>query len=167
MSHARALKRVQRFLSAMTLALFLGTIAELLSVKHYGEPIKLVPFALCLLGCAALAAVRLRPGRRVFLAVRAFMAVTMLGSLLGVYEHIEGNLETSREIHRHLATMARIKAMLTGRDPIAAPGMLAVAALLLIAATYVAETLARPDAGEPSHAAPASPPTPLRAWRSA
>lgn len=166
-NHTRALERVGAFLHGMTLLLLLGTIGELVAVKHYGEAIKLVPFALCVLGGVALAAAWFRPGRRVFLAVRAFMVVTMLGSLLGVYEHLEGNLETSREIHKHLATTARIKAMLSGADPIAAPGMLAVAALLLIAATYVSQALAGSGAGRDEIPSAAWKPTPLRTSRSA
>ena len=166
-SHTHALERVRTFLHAMTLLLFLGTIGELIAVKHYGEATKLVPFARCVLGCVALAAAWLRPGRCVFLAIRAFMVVTMFGSLLGVYEHIQGNLETSREIHKHLATTARIKAALSGADPIAAPGTLAVAALLLIAATFVSQALAGPDADRDDAGAVAWKPTPLRTPRSA
>jgi hypothetical protein len=145
MSPERTLERVRAFLHLMALLLFLGTIGELLSVKHYGEPIKLVPFALCGLGILAVVAVWTRPTRATLLGVRAVMIVTMFGSLLGVYEHIQGNLELAREIHRRATTMQRIKQTLTGRDPIAAPGMLAVAALLLLAATFVTTALARPE----------------------
>lgn len=145
MSHERALARLRTFLYLMALGLFLGTIAELLMVKHYGETLKLVPFALCGVGCVVIFVVWLRPQRLILLAVRVLMLGIMAGSLLGVYEHIQGNLEFAQEIHRHATTMARIKQVLTGHNPIAAPGMLAVAALLLIAATYVTSALSVPE----------------------
>ena len=168
MGPTRALERIGVFLHVMALGLFLGTIGELFAVKHYGEPIKLLPIALCVIGCLALAAAWLRPSRRGLQSVRGLMVFTLIGSLIGVYEHIQGNLELSQEIHRHMATMARIKAVLTGRNPLAAPGMLAVAALLLIAATYVTEALAKPGAGRAEKGeAEVRKPTPMRAWRSA
>ena len=101
------------------------------------------------------------------LGVRAVMMATMLGSLLGVYEHIEGNLEFSKEVHRHATTMERIKQVLTGRSPLAAPGMLAVAALLLIAATFVTQSLSKPAAAEAEPAAVSWSPTAMRSSRTA
>lgn len=148
MSHERALARVRTFLHVIALGLFMGTIGELLMVKHYGEPLKLVPFALCGAGCLAIVAAWRWPRQLVLLGVRGLMLGTMAGSLVGVYAHIEGNLASAQEIHRHATTVERIKQVLTGRNPIAAPGMLAVATLLLIAATYVTSALASPERSE-------------------
>lgn len=130
------LHRLGTFLHLLSIVLFAGTIAELLSVKHYGEPIRLVPFALCGLGLLALAAVWVRPTRGIVLVTRALMAVIAAGSLLGVYEHVRGNLEFAREVHPHASTIELLKATLTGRDPLMAPGILAVGAVIAIAATY-------------------------------
>jgi len=164
-SHGRALERVRVFLYAMTLLMFIGTIGELVAVKHYGGTIKLIPFALCVLGILGVVAAQLSERGSVLIAIRAVMAATMAGSLFGVYEHIQGNLATSKEIHRHLATVQRIEQTLQGRDPIAAPGMLAVGALLLIAATYVTTALARPENRLPNTEPMMREPTQLRSSR--
>ena len=168
MSHGRALERIRAFLYAMTLLLFIGTIAELLAVKHYGETLKLVPFALCVLGIVAVAVAWFSARPPVLLAIRAFMVVTMAGSVLGVYEHLQGNLATSKEIHRHATTMQRIEQTLQGRDPIAAPGMLAIGALLLIAATYVTASLGAPSRqSDVRNSLKIEKPTPFRSSRTA
>ena len=140
------LRRLRAFLVLLATALFAGTIGELLAAKHYRDPIQLVPFALCGLGLLALGAIWTRPSRGAILAVRALMIVIALGSVLGVYEHLAGNYEFVHEVRPSADTWALAKATLTGRDPLLAPGILAVGAALAIAATYATAALeaARP-----------------------
>jgi hypothetical protein len=146
MSQDLTLRRLRAFLVLLAAALFAGTIGELLAAKHYGDPIQLVPFALCGLGLLALGVIRTRPSRGTILAVRALMIVIALGSVLGVYEHIAGNYEFVREVRPGADAWSLAKATLTGRDPLLAPGILAVGAALAIAATYATAALeaARP-----------------------
>jgi len=127
MSERQTLDRLQLFLRLLATGLFVGTIAELIVVGHDDDPIQFVPFLLCGLGLLALAAVWKRPGAIMVLA---------LGSLLGVCEHIEGNIAFVREIHPHAGTATLVKAALTGGAPLMAPGILAIGAAVAIAATY-------------------------------
>ena len=136
MTPRATLSRLRAFLHALAAGLFLGTIGELLSVKHYGEPVRLIPFALCLLGLIVLAVAWFRPGRRVLLASTGLLTVIAASSLLGVYFHVEGNLELVHEVHRHPTTRQLVEAALTGRNPLLAPGTLAVAAVIALAALY-------------------------------
>jgi hypothetical protein len=141
MNESAALGRLTRFLHLLAAGLFVGTIAELIAAKHYDSTMQLVPFALCGLGLMAVATLTMRPTRPVVLATRALMLVTAGGSLLGVYEHVTGNLEFVHEVRRHADTMTVVKQTLQGADPILAPGVLAIAAAITLAATYATSVM--------------------------
>jgi hypothetical protein len=133
-----ALQHLRLFLCSLSALVFAGAIAELLSVKHYGDRVQLIPFAMCGIGLALLLLFWWRPGPGVLKVMRVMMGLIALSSLMGVYEHIEGNLGFAREVHLHADRMALLNAALTGRDPLMAPEILAVAATIAIAASYAA-----------------------------
>jgi hypothetical protein len=136
-------QRLRTFLLALAGSMCAGTIIELLLAEHTESPTQFIPFVLCGLGLAAVAAALLRPSRSTLLALRAVMALLLAGSLLGVYEHFEGNLEFVQEI-RPAATFAAVwLEVLKGAAPLLAPGILAVVALIAIASTYYHPALAR------------------------
>ncbi|MFN8468380.1 MAG: hypothetical protein U0X20_22675, partial [Caldilineaceae bacterium] len=58
------------------------------------------------------------------------------GSLLGIYEHVAGNIAFAQEILPGTPTADLLLEGLTGANPFLAPGMLAVGALIALAATY-------------------------------
>ena len=136
MNDLTALARLRNQLFALAAILFCGTIAELLAAKHYQSPTQLVPFGLCGLGLmtVALAWKGSQPNIRV--AVRIIMVVIASGSLWGIYEHVTGNLSFVHEVRPHASGMMVLKATLQGGDPILAPGVLAVAAVVTILATF-------------------------------
>jgi hypothetical protein len=142
MNERTALTRLRAFLHLLAAGLFVGTVAELLAAKHYDETVKLVPFALCGLGLAAIAVVWKRPDRRTVTVVRALMLVIALGSLWGIYEHVTGNLDFVHEVRPHADAKTVLKAGVQGGDPILAPAVLAVGAAVALAATYATATLA-------------------------
>jgi hypothetical protein len=145
MTERRTLSRLLTFLYALSFALFLGTIGELFAVKHYGdgERIRVLPFGLCIAGGLAVIAVWWRPSRTTFAVVRATMMVIALGSLLGLYEHLNGNYGFVREVRPNASLRTKIIETLTGHAPLMAPGVLAVAAIVAIAGTYAGAALAR------------------------
>src|SRR4051812_19253384 len=104
MSEATRLRRLQAFLNVVAILLFAGTIVELVAVKHYQELMQLVPFALCIAGIGAIGWVWRRPAPRAALAARVLMLVIAAGSLLGVYEHLEGNYSFAHDIHPRAST---------------------------------------------------------------
>ena len=129
-------ERLRRFLLITAACLCVGTVVELLLAKHYGEPMQLVPFGLCAVGLvAALAALR-SPSRASLLALRGVMGLNLLGSLLGVYEHLEGNASFALELRPGAGWSDVLLPTLTGAAPLLAPGILALAAALAVAATY-------------------------------
>jgi hypothetical protein len=141
------LSRLRRFLLALSAALLCGAVAELWLVGHTEDPVQLLPFVLCGLGAAAAVATLLRPpGRATLWALRVIMLLVAAGSLLGVYLHVESNAELERELNPAMTTGQILFGALGGANPLLAPGVLAVAAVLALAATYQHPALERAGA---------------------
>jgi hypothetical protein len=143
MSDQGVLARLRTFLLLLAAGLSAGALVELWAAEHTEEPIQWLPFILCGLSLAATLAALLRPQRGVLLALRGIMALMVLGSLLGIYEHVAGNIGFAQEIRPSTAGFDLLLAGLTGANPLLAPGMLAVAALVALAATYYHPALGR------------------------
>jgi hypothetical protein len=128
--------RLRRFLLVVAAASCLGIGTELWLAEHTGESMQLVPFALCGLGFVASVAALLRPNRQTLLVLRLVMIPVALGSLLGVWEHLEGNLEFVRELQPSASAGAALLEAIYGAAPLLAPIALALIAVLALAATY-------------------------------
>src|SRR3954451_15181024 len=133
------LRTVRRVLTGLAALLFAGATGELIAVKHYDDKVQLLPFVLCGIGLICLMGAVLHPATRVVTLIRVAMLAIAAGSAFGVWEHLAGNADFYKEIHPHATTSTLVKQALTGRDPLMAPGILAVAALLTILVTYLAE----------------------------
>lgn len=147
MSDRQRLRRLRSVLFALAATLFLGTVIELLAVKHYDSRLQLLPFALCGIGFVAVAIAWTKPLPKAVLAIRLLMFLTAVGSLWGVYAHIEGNYDFAREIRPRESMTAHIRSALTGRDPLIAPGILAIGAIVTLAATYTTASEVYAEAG--------------------
>lgn len=139
-------QRLRKFLLLLAGGICVGTVVELLLATHWEGPVQWIPFGLCLLGLAAIITVLRRPQRSAILALRAVMVVVALGSLYGVWEHLEGNLGFAQEIRPNATTFQWLLGGLSGGNPLLAPGILALAAIVALAATYYHPVLGkRPD----------------------
>ncbi len=136
MTDAVVLLRLRRFLLIISALLFLGTVVELWLANHTKTVVQLIPFALCGIGLIVLSVVLLYPRRAAMLALRACMVMVLLGSLFGVYEHVSGNIAFQSEIHPNANTREFVMGAIGGASPLLAPGILALAAVLALAATY-------------------------------
>ncbi|HEX8129561.1 MAG TPA: hypothetical protein VF527_10705 [Pyrinomonadaceae bacterium] len=136
MSPADVLSRLRRFLLAFSIALLAGALLELWLIGHTEDPVQFVPFVLCGLGMLAVVAALARPRRATLMVLRVCMALVVLGSLVGIYLHVESNLALQREISPNATAGATLFGALGGANPLLAPGILAVAAMLALAATY-------------------------------
>jgi hypothetical protein len=143
------LARLRRFLLVLAGLLFVGTLTELGFTNHMESPVQLIPFALCGLGILAVLAALARPSRAVLLALRAGMILVTLGSLFGLYEHFSENLAFQLEIQPNAAAGDVLVKALGGANPLLAPGILALAAVLAAAATYSHPSL-QPGEGDKS-----------------
>ena len=148
MIDAVVLLRLRRFLLVTSALLFAGTLGELWLINHTEDPVQFIPFVLCGLGLLVLLVVRFRPRRATMLALRAVMALVVLGSLVGVYLHVESNLAFVREIQPNAPTREAVLGALGGANPLLAPGILSLAAMLAMAATYYHPALKKGDEAE-------------------
>ncbi len=129
-------QRQRRFLLLVSAAICVGTVLELLLTEHMGSAIQYVPFVLCGLGLTIVLLVLFRSKRRTLLALRIVMIIVALGSGFGMVEHLEHNVAFEMEI-RPNATISEVWLdALQGANPLLAPGILALAAVLAIGATY-------------------------------
>jgi len=136
MSTAEVLRRLRLFLLVLSSLLFMGTLVELWLVNHTEDAIQWLAFILAGLGLLATLSVLFRRGRKIVLVLRGCMLVVVLGSLFGIYEHVSNNIAFEREIHPNATFSQLAWKGLGGANPLLAPGTLAVAGLLALAATY-------------------------------
>lgn len=136
MTDAETDGRIRRFLLGLTGLIFALTPVELWLADHTGEPAQAIPFVLCGLGLAAVAGVLLRPQRWTLVGLRATMVLVAAGGVVGGALHLLGNVRFEQEI-RPSATLAEaFLSGLKGANPLLAPGLLVIAALIALAASY-------------------------------
>ncbi len=130
------LARLRRFLLWLAGLLFAGSLLELTFIGHVKTPVQFIPFGLCAVGLAATGAALARPRRPILLALRWSMGLVALGGLFGMLEHVQNNVAFKLETQPGATLGALVKAGLGGANPLLAPAILALAALLAAAATY-------------------------------
>ncbi|HMB92676.1 MAG TPA: hypothetical protein VKP65_17625 [Rhodothermales bacterium] len=127
---------LRRFLLVVAGCVFAGTVVELLFVGHAESIIQLVPFVLCAVGALVVVVAFYAPRRRSLRALRGVMVLMVLGSGFGIYEHLTHNFAFELEIRPNATVGDVFWEALAGASPLIAPGILALAAVLAIAATY-------------------------------
>ena len=143
------LARLRLFLLVVSGGIFVGTVVELLFTEHMESLVQLIPYGLCGLGILMVALALWYPRRATLLALRVSMLIIAAGSIFGLYEHLSGNLAFELELHPTESLVEALPAALSGVAPFLAPGILALAALLALAATYYHPALVRRN--EPSN----------------
>jgi hypothetical protein len=99
---------------------------------------QLVPLVLCAVGLVAVLLAWKRPARDTVQTMRALMLVTAGASLLGMWQHIQGNVGFIHEMHPNVSGWPLIVGALTGRAPLLASGALAATGAVAIVATFAA-----------------------------
>ena len=135
-SAAEVLKRVRRFLLVLSLLLFAGALVELWLVGHTEEFVQWIAFVLAGAGALSALVVLFHFSRATVRVLRLCMLVIVLGSLFGIYQHVSGNVAFAREVKPNSSTTELVWRGFQGGNPLLAPGVLAVAAVLALSATY-------------------------------
>ena len=135
--------RLRLFLLALAGFIFVGSVVELALEGHRASPVQWIPFVLSGLGIVTVTAVLISPARSTIWGLRGAMGLAFLGSLFGMFEHIEHNLAFALEIRPNATVSDVFFEALRGANPLLAPGILALAALLALAATYYHPILKR------------------------
>ncbi len=139
--------RMRRLLLLVLGVGMLGTGAELLLLEHYETWEQWLPLALLAIGLTGTAAVRRRPGRGAVLALRVIATAFLLSGALGIYFHIEANVEFERELDATVGGSELVWEALTGAMPALAPGSMALLGLIGFVITAGHPAL-QPDDGE-------------------
>lgn len=137
--------RIRRWLLILSVLSFGVTVVELILQEHTGEPLQLLPFALCGIGIVAVLAVLLRPGRSTIVMMRITMLIVGMGGVLGLAVHLLRNIGFEQEIRPNAATLDVVLNALKGASPLLAPGAIVFAALLGIIAAYEHPRLGQPQ----------------------
>jgi hypothetical protein len=137
------LSRLRVWLLLLASGLFIGTLLELFLIEHTEDPVQLIPFVLCGIGLLSLAIALLRQRRTALLTLRGCMIIIVGGGLFGVYEHVSNNIAFLLEIQPNATTAEVVSKALGGANPLLAPAMLTLAAVLALTATYYHPALAK------------------------
>jgi hypothetical protein len=127
---------LRRLLLGLMLLGMLGLGAELLLLEHFENVWQWVPLVLLAVGFLLGAAVWMRPGRATLRAFRALSAVFVVAGALGMYLHLDGNVEFERESDSGLRGLPLVWEALRGATPALAPGALAQLGLLGLALAH-------------------------------
>ena len=130
------LLRLRQFLIIISAGVFVMTVTELSFLSHWTEAIQYLPFALSGLGLITLPMAYFRTGRLTLGLLRWSMIIIAVCSLIGFYEHMANNFAFQKEIQPNAATQEYVLAMLEGANPVLAPGILTLGAVVGLAATY-------------------------------
>jgi hypothetical protein len=136
MSAAEILRRLRLFLLALTCLLLMGTLLELWLVNHTDDAVQWVPFVLAGAGILVALIVLARPRPATVRLLRWCMLLLIVGSMFGIFEHVSNNISFEREIQPNATVNRLIWRGFSGPNPLLAPGTLAIAAVLALAATY-------------------------------
>ena len=128
--------RLRQLLWGIALLATLFTPLELIFSKHYQEPSMLIPFAMVGLALVGLLAVWRWPSRQILWLFQGVMGLLFVVSALGVWFHLQGNLEVVREVTPNLAGWPMLWKVLSGAAPALAPGLLAFVGMLGLAFTF-------------------------------
>ncbi|NKB70245.1 MAG: hypothetical protein GKR89_24505 [Candidatus Latescibacteria bacterium] len=114
----------------------LGICAELLLLGHFESNQQRIPLALIILCLAALAWHGLSRGATPLRAFRLIAGLLALSGLLGLYYHIQANIEFETEMYPDRQGLELAWEALRGALPALAPGAIVQLALLGLAYTY-------------------------------
>jgi hypothetical protein len=127
---------LRRLLLALMLLGMLGLMAELLLLEHFEDVWQWVPLVSLAIGFLLALAVWKRPGPATLRAFRAMSAVFVAAGALGMYLHLDGNVEFERESDASIRGLPLLWEALQGATPALAPGALAQLGLLGLALAY-------------------------------
>ena len=136
MNPEHVLTKLRQYLLIIAAGIFVMTVTELFFLSHWNETIQFLPFALSGLGLLTLAFAYFRPTRGILNGMRWSMLVIAACSLIGFYEHMVNNYGFWLVIKPNATTWDLIKATLEGANPVLAPGILMLGAVIGLMALY-------------------------------
>ena len=137
---------LRQLLLALILVGTVGLEVELALLRHAETRNQLIPHVALLTGLIATVAVYVRPGPVTLRSFQTVMFVFLVVGALGVYLHVQGNVEFALERDPSISGAGLFWKALRGATPALAPGALAQLGLLGILYSYRHPALARHSA---------------------
>ncbi|MEZ4631649.1 MAG: hypothetical protein R2880_13230 [Deinococcales bacterium] len=142
-SQAEVAQYLRYFMLAL-IALGLGaSTVELILIGHYKEFWQWIPFICIVFMSLSLILFMTRPNQSSLRFLQIVMWLTVLCSLIGVYQHFHGNQEFALEIKPNLKGWPLFIKTIKGGIPLLAPGMMIQIALLSLAYSFRHPRLSR------------------------
>ena len=128
-----------------------GTTTELVFLEHLEDGLQWTPVVLLGLGFLVGASLAFRPTRRLVIALRALMLLYLPAAALGLYLHLESNVEFELEMRPSMAGLELAMESLKGAMPALAPGTMAQLGLLglLVCFRHPALSARGPETDQP------------------
>jgi len=130
------LANLRKFLLIIAAGIFVMTVTELFFLSHWQVTIQFLPFALSALGLITLAIAYFRPTHKTITTLRRSMLIIAACSLIGFYEHMANNYSFFLDIKPSATAWDLIKATFEGANPVLAPGILMLGAVVALMAIY-------------------------------
>jgi len=130
-------ERLRSWILGVLVLGLLGTVTELILLKHYEQPLQLVPVILIALGIAVLVWYVMQHDAASLRAVQIVMAVFMLSGFAGFAAHFLGSTEFQLELNPSMSTWELMQKVLRAKaPPLLAPGMMMQLGLLGLAYAF-------------------------------
>ena len=134
---------IRRALLAIMLVGYTGTWAELLLLKHTEGFWQLVPVVLTIGGTALVVWCWASPRPAPLRTLQVMSALLLISGVVGVVQHLLGNITHEQESNPGLAGMELYKVASMGSTPLLAPGIMLQLGLLGLLYTYRHPALTR------------------------
>ena len=135
----------RRILLAILVLGIVGISVELWLLAHTEDIYQLIPLILAVLAIVTAAALVMRPSKGTVRLFQAVMALFLLSGVIGMWLHVQVNMEFQLEMDPALAGLALFrKAILAKTPPALAPGAMIQLGLIGLAYTFRHPALARP-----------------------
>jgi len=105
-----------------------GTFSELILIGHYEDEWQLIPIILIVI--TSLFGVMIRPSKTLLNVFKVLLAACAFSGLLGVYFHLQANMEFEAELHPTQSYFTTFIESLSGALPALAPSSMIVFALI-------------------------------------
>src|SRR4051812_21138226 len=114
----------------------LGTIGELILLRHIDEPAQWIPVVSLVLALPVLIWHASSPSPASVRMLQALMALFLALGVVGVGLHYDGNVEFERELHPSERGWEFLRKTVAGATPVLAPGSLVLLGLVGLAHAY-------------------------------
>lgn len=129
-THQGKLASAIRWVSFAIVFLTIGLIIELFLISHYEGEWQILPIILTFLVLGVFFLLRWKRTRTTLRLFKFLLGLTVISGVLGVYFHLQANMEFEAELHPAQSFLTNFTESLSGALPALAPGSMLVVALI-------------------------------------